>query len=1189
MSRALAILAFLVGVASVLCFSQVQIEDDPVYPPTVTEATIWGDQKFLAQRVRLTNTGSTDITVSAVLLDNAAQISSLSWTFVANIEIYDADTGTRLGSRTPTADGRQGIPISYKVPAGATRRLEVWLTLKPSTDEKPIPPGSRLQVKTAVEGVMGEATSRVTFVVGEPGPLVQQTQPLTGGRVYGGQSFLALRIFLRNDGPDPYTAYIWAIKLKNTASSPLPDEHIAAVEVRLAYGGPTLVSKKPEGLVYGMTLPLDPAKDSRARIGPGGILELEVWFKLKDTVPFDRGIQVLANTVYTKGGISLRMLDLSGPLFLTGPDTRTRGFERQQALEVLSRTVFGGLRFLAQELELGDSDDDPHSVEIRNIVLQNVASDPLAEQYIEKIEIYRDRKTKLGEITSLSGLNVSGVQLTVSANNKIDDDASVTLQIFVTLKADPPFGRKLKLSTTVRHAEGGALFATEALVGPAEFTTGKPSGLQVTDERFDDSLAFSGQRFKAQKIKISYPFEDDPIATITQLVVRNISADAPVSDIHVSKIEVTFEDGVVRGQTTAISGLRAGGVSVPVNIPVKGGETVVLEIWITLKADVPAGRKLRLETDVVHTILGYTLKATARAAKEFVTEVNNPPVVSFSWSPQRPKWNETVTFTPTVSDPKDPPGRDRIVYARWEFGDGQSRELGEREDPLSPVRYTYNKGGKFTVKLTVRDDKGLEASASKEIEVSNLPPTGVDFSWDPKTPKWSDTIAFTPARDILDPDGDIRQATFSWNFGDGKTMETRGPETVRYSYGKGGEFTVTLTVTDAGGASASKSYKLTVTNEPPKNVDFSFSPEKPKWNEEITFTPSRDIVDPDGEIAKATFKWDLGDGTTKETTGPRPITHTYEKFGEFKVTLTVVDQGGASATKTRTLTVEAPAVDFTWQPETPKTGEEVTFTAQPEPNEYGFGYRWDFGDGTIWPPRDQPPATTNRATHTYNLPPTDTEKKFTVTLTVTDREGKTVGTKSKEITVIRIVNKPPTVTRISPAPSQPKPGEEVTFTATATDPEGDAIIEWQWDFGDGSPVRTTTAGTTKYTYQKENLYTVKVRAKDAGSNQYGPWATLNLYVGAAPIGIRILDNPASTQCRIEIFAPAEAKELKITIFDQAGRPVLLEKPVSIGTFTWDLKDREGRMVPNGLYLFYVTGKIGDKIERSEIGRILVRR
>jgi hypothetical protein len=58
MSRAFTILAFLVGAASIFCFGQVQIEDEPIYPPTVTEATIWGGQKFLAQRVRLTNTGT---------------------------------------------------------------------------------------------------------------------------------------------------------------------------------------------------------------------------------------------------------------------------------------------------------------------------------------------------------------------------------------------------------------------------------------------------------------------------------------------------------------------------------------------------------------------------------------------------------------------------------------------------------------------------------------------------------------------------------------------------------------------------------------------------------------------------------------------------------------------------------------------------------------------------------------------------------------------------------------------------------------------------------------------------------------------------------------------------------------------------------------------------------------------------
>jgi len=1016
--------------------------------------------------------------------------------------------------------------------------------------------------------------------------------------IWGEQRFMIARLFIDNSRSSTKHE-LSSVTLRNVESQlPLDGSFLAKIEIVRPSDGRILatLTQLQNFATSGVTLALSPRHETPAYAES----TLEIWITLKsstETNPLPPGRAIVLGVTGVQSPATIQLPASRSKFTVGDPDP---GLNYIEASRLEDGAVFGGLPFLALRFRLVDNDPDPYPVKLKSIRIKNIA-DPrtiLADSYVKEIQIRRAIDGKvLGLLkTGFAGLSAGGISVPLGGTGVTEadltllDDTSLELEVWVNLTTEIPEGRTLRLSAVVHHTEGGVSYYSERMevAGPT-FTTHSAGGLMGTDITGRGTWIFAGMTSLVQRIKLEPRYPGDPNdVLLTSIVIKNVSPADPISDAHVSKIEVKTEEGSLVASTTTISGLRATGVSLSCNYLVKAGTSVVLEIYFTLKADVPVGRKLRAETEVKHSSGGQAFTTgPIRSAVEFTSAVDYPHLVDFTWAPATPKWNERVTFTPSVSDdPRDPVGRDSIVYSRWDFGDGQKVE---RNGPPEQVRHTYNKGGKFTVTLLVRDDKGLEAQKSKEITLSNLPPTGVDFSWDPKTPKWSDTIAFTPARDILDPDGDIRQATFSWNFGDGKTMETRGPETVRYSYGKGGEFTVTLTVTDAGGASASKSYKLTVTNEPPKNVDFSFSPEKPKWNEEITFTPSRDIVDPDGEIAKATFKWDLGDGTTKETTGPRPITHTYEKFGEFKVTLTVVDQGGASATKTRTLTVEAPAVDFTWQPEMPKTGEEVTFTAQPEPNEYGFGYRWDFGDGTIWPPRDQPPATTNRATHTYNLPPTDTEKKFTVTLTVTDREGKTVGTKSKEITVIRIVNKPPTVTRISPAPSQPKPGEEVTFTATATDPEGDAIIEWQWDFGDGSPVRTTTAGTTKYTYQKENLYTVKVRAKDAGSNQYGPWATLNLYVGAAPIGIRILDNPASTQCRIEIFAPAEAKELKITIFDQAGRPVLLEKPVSIGTFTWDLKDREGRMVPNGLYLFYVTGKIGDKIERSEIGRILVRR
>jgi len=42
-------------------------------------------------------------------------------------------------------------------------------------------------------------------------------------------------------------------------------------------------------------------------------------------------------------------------------------------------------------------------------------------------------------------------------------------------------------------------------------------------------------------------------------------------------------------------------------------------------------------------------------------------------------------------------------------------------------------------------------------------------------------------------------------------------------------------------------------------------------------------------------------------------------------------------------------------------------------------------------------------------------------------------------------------------------------------------------------------------------------------------------------------------------------------------------------FTWDLKDGNGRSIADGLYFYLITATVGEKTERSEIGRILVVR
>lgn len=93
-----------------------------------------------------------------------------------------------------------------------------------------------------------------------------------------------------------------------------------------------------------------------------------------------------------------------------------------------------------------------------------------------------------------------------------------------------------------------------------------------------------------------------------------------------------------------------------------------------------------------------------------------------------------------------------------------------------------------------------------------------------------------------------------------------------------------------------------VRNRPP-TAGFTFSPPAPVAGQEVLFTGTS--VDDDGQIDS--WSWDFGDGSSSEKQNP---SHSFGAAGDYKVSLTVIDEGGASDTCTTTIKVSSPPAEI---------------------------------------------------------------------------------------------------------------------------------------------------------------------------------------------------------------------------------------------------------------------------------------
>jgi len=364
---------------------------------------------------------------------------------------------------------------------------------------------------------------------------------------------------------------------------------------------------------------------------------------------------------------------------------------------------------------------------------------------------------------------------------------------------------------------------------------------------------------------------------------------------------------------------------------------------------------------------------------------------------------------------------------KWDFGDGGT---STQQNPT----YIYKTPGNYTVTLTITNDKGCKSLVTKPNYVNIIQGVVPGFS------NSNPTECAAPSRvQFTNTSTGPGVLTYQWNFGDGKSADTRNASNI---YQTNGTYPVTLIVSSSIGCTDSirKSVEIGKVNSAftvPENIC-------PK-------TPVQFVNNSAPRPIKSL--WRFSDG--RVDTLRNPIV-SFSQPGTYTVTLVnTFDICTDSLTKTFTV-LPVPKINFV-APDTGKCAAPFTVTFNNTTTD-AVSYQWDFGDGSA-------PVTDANPSHTYN-----SAGAYNVSLIAVGANG-CADTLVQESFIE--ITKP-----IIQLPGLPRGGclpYTTKFEASITSP--DAIVSYQWNFGDGG---TSSEESPTYTYTTKGTYDVTLTITTKG-------------------------------------------------------------------------------------------------------------
>lgn len=224
----------------------------------------------------------------------------------------------------------------------------------------------------------------------------------------------------------------------------------------------------------------------------------------------------------------------------------------------------------------------------------------------------------------------------------------------------------------------------------------------------------------------------------------------------------------------------------------------------------------------------------------------------------------------------------------------------------------------------------------------------------------------------------------------------------------------------------------------------------------ITLSTDAGTLDSGGAVRFTNSQGELTDTLTTDETAT--VTATSGSVGD-----------GVPVTATTTVEVstnEPPQAQFVRSPTSPGVGQEVNFNAAGSTDDGSIvSFEWDFGDGST--------GSGERVSHRY-----DAANTYTVLLVVTDDQGATASA-NQAVTVS--LGQPP-VASFTFSPTAPQAGQPVTFDASSSfDPDG-SIVEYRWNWGDGTSPEVRQGPTRVHNFATSGTFTVRLTIRDDTGN-----------------------------------------------------------------------------------------------------------